>query len=242
MEKVALAMETVSSHDADELGQYQSLSTLAVMALLLGVLSLVAFFSSLLLVVPLFAVGVAALALASIKRADGGLQGTRLAYCGLSLAIVFGVASVSRGQVRVELLRRQANTAAERWLSLLAHGRAEEAQEMLTSKAKAKISTSEEVSALAPIFEAELSNAQILRDPLAVALIKRQQSGEETLFRSEGGLAYDLSKPHAVLYFKLSHAEPPDSLFLLSLVKTGGPHSPAVWRIDSWETEGVTKH
>lgn len=231
-----------SSYDADELGQYQSLSTSAVVALVLGLLSPLAFFSSLLVVVPLLALAVALWALAKIKGSEGGLQGTRLAYCGLALAIVFGVASVTRAQVRVELLRRQANETAERWLSLLARGRAEEVLTLMTGTAISKLSTSGEEGppvpiATVPIFEAELRSAQLLRDPLAIALMEMRQRDQETLPQSKGNLVYDSPQPRAVLYFQFPNPESEDSLFLLSLVKTG--RSPAVWLVESWKTEDV---
>lgn len=228
-----------SSYNADELGQYQSLSTAAVMALVLGLLSAAAFFSPLLLVVPFFTIAVALWALARIRSSEGGLQGARLAYCGLALAIVFGVASVTRVQVRVEILRRQATEVAERWLSMLGQGQVEEALGLMTSKAKSKISDPGEGSSLVPIFEAELSGAQLLQDPLAVALIEMHQSDKGATLQSEKKLVFDLPKPRAVFYYKMPNAEAQDSLFLLSLVKTGGGHLPGVWLIDAWDTEGV---
>ncbi len=236
-------MKSENPHDADELGQYQSLSTSAVVALVLGLLSPIAFFSPLLLVMPLLALGVALWALARIKGSGGGLLGTRLAYCGLALAIVCGVASVARSQIRVELLRRQASETAERWLSLLAQGQAEETLALMTRSAVSKLSPSGEGGgpvpvATVPIFEAELRHAQLLRDPLAIALMEMHQRGEETIFQSEGSRVVDLPKPRARLYFKFPNTEAQNPLFLLSLVKTG--RSPAVWLVEAWETEEVT--
>ncbi|NOY28620.1 MAG: DUF4190 domain-containing protein [Planctomycetes bacterium] len=247
-----LTTESESSYDADELGQYQSLSTSAVVALVLGLLSPIAFFSPLLAVVPGFVFAVALWALARIKGSEGRLLGTRLAYCGLVLAIVFGVASVTRTQIRVEILRRQANEIAEQWLSMLARGQAEEALGLMTSAAISKLRTPDEGDAMVPIatvpiFKAELGNAQLLRDPLAVTLMEMHQRGKETIFQSEGNQVVDLPKPRAVLYFKFpdfkfsdakfSDAEAQDSLFMLSLVKTG--RSPAVWLVETWKTEDV---
>jgi len=40
------------------------------------------------------------------------------------------------------------------------------------------------------------------------------------------------------LYFKFPNTAVQDSLFLLSLVKTG--QSPAVWLVEAWKTEEVT--
>jgi len=236
-----LTRESESPYDADELGQYQSLSTSAIVALVLGLLSPIAFFSPLLVVVPGFALAVALWALARIKGSEGRLLGTRIAYCGLVLAIVFGVASVTRTQIRSEILRRQANEAAERWLSMLAHGQAEEALGLMTRTAISKLSTPDEDGgpvpvATVPIFEAELRKAQLLRDPLAVALSLMDQSSKGPLFQSVGNQVHDSPKPRAVFYFQFPNHQ--DSFFLLSLVKTG--RSPAVWLVEAWETEDVT--
>jgi len=233
-------MEAESSYDADELGQFQSLSSLAVMALVLGVLSPIAFFSPLLVVVPGFALAVAIAALARIKSSEGGLLGTRLAYCGLALAIVFGVAAITRTQVRVEILRRQANETAERWLSMLANGRAEEALGLMTSSAISKLIASGEDGATVPIFEAELRSAQLLRDPLAVALIEMHQTDKKTLPQYQGTRVQDLPQPRVMFYFKFPNFQTHDSLFLLSLVKTEENYGPAVWLVEAWKTQGVT--
>jgi len=234
-----IAIIPESSYDADELGQYQSMSTSAVMVLVLGLFSSVAFFSPLLLVVPWFALALALWTLARIRSSAGGLQGARLVYCGLAFAIVFGVASVARAQVRSELLRRQATETAERWLSMLAQGQSEEALGLMTSKAKAKFSSPDEGNASVPIFETELHGAQLLQDSLATALIEMHRSGKEAPLKSAGSLVYDLPKPRAVLYYQMPNAGAQDSLFLLSLVKIEGRNSPAVWLIETWDTEDV---
>jgi len=238
MDDITIASE--ASYDADEFGQYQSLSTMAVMALVFGLLSPIAFFSSLLVVVPLFATGVALWALARIKHSEGGLQGTRLAYCGLALAIVFGVSSVARAQFRSELLRRQANVTAELWLSMLAQEQAEKAMELMTVKAVSNLGVSETGDAPIPIFEDELRTAQILQDPLAIALIARHQSGQESALPSVDHLVFDMAKPRALFYYRLPNAQSQNSLIAVSLVKTGGTYGPVAWLVEGWKSEDVT--
>jgi len=228
------------SYDADEFGQYRSLSTLSVMALVFGLLSPIAFFTSLLIVVPLVATGVALWALARIQRSEGSLQGTRLAYCGLALAIVFGVSSVARTQFRAELLRRQANVTVELWLSMLAEGKAEEAMALMTLKAVSNLGVPDTGDASVPIFEDELRTAQILQDPLAVALIARLQTGQESALSSVDHLVFDMAKPRVLFYYRLPNAPTQDSLFAVSLIKTQENFGPITWLVEGWSSEDLT--
>lgn len=100
-------------YNADELGPYQAISLMSVLALLLGLISSSAtFLSPMLLVVPLLAVAVALLALAKINAPNSGLSGARLARAGLALAILFGVASCARLAVSNLLENRQAEDIA----------------------------------------------------------------------------------------------------------------------------------
>jgi hypothetical protein len=78
---------------ADEI-QYRSLSALAVVAFLLGILSLLALLSPILWVVPLCAVAVGAIALRAIYQ-DSQKSGERLAKIGLLLALTVGLWAVS---------------------------------------------------------------------------------------------------------------------------------------------------
>ncbi|NOY41814.1 MAG: hypothetical protein GXP26_08265 [Planctomycetes bacterium] len=89
-------MKSADSYSADELGQYRAMSSSAVLALLLGLVSPIAFFAPVLTIVPLLAGGMALIALSKTGNPDNGLSGARLAYVGLVLAITFGVASCTR--------------------------------------------------------------------------------------------------------------------------------------------------
>jgi hypothetical protein len=110
---------------------YQSLSPLAALALLLGLISPAALIAPLLLIVPAAAIGAGLLALAKIRHSDGALSGTALARWGIALALACAVAAMVRGPVRDALLRRQMVSAAGEWFTLLAEQRVEQAVELL---------------------------------------------------------------------------------------------------------------
>ncbi|MCA9229462.1 MAG: hypothetical protein KDA57_02325 [Planctomycetales bacterium] len=228
-------MDSVSSYDADELGQYQSLSTSAVLAFVLGLLSPVVFSSLLLVVVPLLAVAVALWALARIKNSDGALLGTRLAYCGLALAIVCGTASVTSVQVHASLLRRQADETSRLWISLLAEGHSEAALNLLTTNAVKSLSAADANNVAVPIFSEAVVNAQLSQDPVALALAEMHQRGEMPVLLRESHIASDLKPPRAVLTYEASAADSAGYSFTLSLMLTEGTDvTTSSWLIDGW--------
>lgn len=225
-------MESDSSYSADELGQYQSLSTSAVVAVVLGLLSSMAFFTPLLLVMPLIAAAVALWAVVRIKRSEGGLLGARLAYCGLALAIVFGVSAVARVQVRILLLRNEASKTAELWMAKLAEGEAIEAMELMTSSAVSNLHSPDETLTMAPIFPEAVINAQFLHDPLVKAL---REGSEKTRVLREARVAHEISQPRVVFIYDTGDPQAEVASFTLSMLKTKGLHSPSIWLIDGWQ-------
>ncbi len=127
---------TASPADLDRTpDDYQSLSPLAALALLLGLLSPAALIAPLLLIVPAAAFGAGALALAKIRNSDGALSGAALARWGIALSLACAVAAVVRVPVRDALLRRQMASAASQWFTLLAEQRIEDSIKLLGGSA-----------------------------------------------------------------------------------------------------------
>jgi hypothetical protein len=118
-----------------ETTEYQSLSPLAALAFVLGLLSLAALSAPLLLVVPVAAIGAAWLALVKIRASGGVLSGARLAQWGLSLGLACAVTTVVRDPVRNALMRRQTQAVAEQWLSLVVEGKLSESLKFLDAQA-----------------------------------------------------------------------------------------------------------
>ncbi len=112
--------------------KYRQLAPIAVIALLLGLASLLALIGPLFFLVPVAAIGIALLALGKIRHSDGALAGAGLARTGMALATVCLVAALVRGEVRDRLLKEQASAAARRWLELMTAGDVRDARALLT--------------------------------------------------------------------------------------------------------------
>src|SRR5690606_17644014 len=117
-------------------GRYTSLSSLAVGAFLLGLGSLVALLTPLLVVIPFAGVIVSLFALVRISRSAGALSGRNLAMAGLALSVICGVASPLRVTMRDSLYSKQADQAARAWLRDVANNDLAGAMEQLTGNAK----------------------------------------------------------------------------------------------------------
>ena len=115
--------------------KYSQLAPLAVIALVLGVASLLALIDPLFFLVPAAAIGVALIALGKIRQSDGALSGAGLARVGLALATICLVASLVRSEVRNRMLQEQAGASAERWLRLMTAGEAADARALMTGDA-----------------------------------------------------------------------------------------------------------
>ncbi len=119
--------------------KYSQLAPLAVIALLLGLASLLALIGPLFFLVPAAAIGVALLALGKIRQSDGALSGAGLARVGMALATICLVAALVRGEVRDRMLKEQAGATAQRWLELMTAGNTVDARALLTGDAASQL-------------------------------------------------------------------------------------------------------
>ena len=119
--------------------KYSQLAPLAVIALLLGMASILALIGPLFFLIPAAAIGVALLALGKIRQSDGALSGARFAQVGLALATICLVATLVRGEVRDRMLKDQAGAAAQRWLELMTAGNTVDARALLTGDAAGQL-------------------------------------------------------------------------------------------------------
>jgi hypothetical protein len=106
---------------------YRSLSAMAVVALLFGLLSPVVAFGSLLVAAPCAAIALGVLALRRIAHSDGALTGRGLALSGLSLGVLCLCAWIAQGQTSRLLTHAQAVPVAEAWFDHIAQGKVESA-------------------------------------------------------------------------------------------------------------------
>jgi hypothetical protein len=110
-----------------EIVEYRSLSVLAVVSLILGLLSPLVLLAPLMLAVALFGAASALVALGRIAASDGMLAGRGAALVGLALCVASMGAMGSRAVVTRQLVLRQANALANEWIEALTTGHPERA-------------------------------------------------------------------------------------------------------------------
>lgn len=110
------------SDDVESLGDYRTLSVLALVSLVIGLLSPLAFAAPLARAIPLIGIGVALVALRRIAVSGGVLAGRWAATSGLALSVASLLAVLSYGQVMRLLQVRQAEEFGRSWLATLQAG------------------------------------------------------------------------------------------------------------------------
>ena len=131
-------VETLISHD-DEPSGYRPVSSLAVAALVAGVVSAAALVSPFFWVIPLLAAGVACLGLADVSRAGAEKAGRIAALAGLALAVGFGAQAVSSTLAKRLITAARAQSAAILWAEALREGRVADARAMCLPDAVPKL-------------------------------------------------------------------------------------------------------
>jgi hypothetical protein len=227
---------THEPRDADELGQYRSLSTLAVAAFLLGLGSVLVFAAPALVAIPLTAIAIASLALAKIHSSAGSLTGSLLARSGIVLAIVFTVAAFTHVYVRDSLSIRLASNVAQEWLSFVSTGEIDAALEVMTPSALLNLrprSAGEDLPD--PPFDRQQAIEMLREDPLVHAIEPAQKSAE-VLFRSTDGIFYWVAlDPEVGCRFEAAGTRSPQVEFSMVLKRILSPQRDVVWLVDSWK-------
>lgn len=129
MPKMTTEHVILSSDEQTELGQYRSISRLAIAALFAGLASALAMAHPVLWSLPPLAAVLSVLAVRHVARHESVLTGHWMAVVGLVLALVCGAASISRVVAARRIVRAQAQQVAVAWLQLLRDGKHEEAIE-----------------------------------------------------------------------------------------------------------------
>lgn len=109
---------------------YRAVSMLAVLALLVGLLSLLALPFPVLLLAPVAGALLGWGALSRIRGADGQLTGRRLALGGLALSVFVLCSLLGRSVMEYSLLLKHGRRHADYWLQLVADGQREEAHQL----------------------------------------------------------------------------------------------------------------
>ena len=104
-----------------EVAQYQSFSSLAVVGLIFGLLSVFALVDPMAWVLPLLGLLLGGLALRRIAKNSPALVGRKVAIVGLVLSLLFGGAAMGEWCAHRWLLRSQARQFTQTWFDLLRH-------------------------------------------------------------------------------------------------------------------------
>jgi len=120
----------LTAHQDDQVVDYRPLSVLAVVALVLGVISLAALLSLSLVILPLAGVLLSLLALARIRWLDTELLGRVPAMIGLALSLFSLSASSADAWFTRQRVVDQAERYAQRWFAALVRGDMELAMQL----------------------------------------------------------------------------------------------------------------
>ena len=109
---------------------YHSVSALAVVALVIGLLSPLAFVHPLLWTLPIAGCALAGVAMLRIDRSQGALIGRKAAIIGLALSIFCALGAVTQAATRRLWLAHRAERMADRLIELLSEGKSYEAHQL----------------------------------------------------------------------------------------------------------------
>ncbi len=223
------------SQSVDELGQYRSLSTLAVVAFLLGLGSVLIFVAPALVAIPLTAIAVGSLALAKIHSSAGSLTGSLLARSGIVLAIVFTVAAFTHVYVRDSLSIRLASNVAQEWLSFVSTGEIDAALEVMTPSALLNLRPRPAGEDLPePPFDRQQAIEMLREDPLVHAIEPAQKSAE-VKFRSSDEIFFWVAlDPKVGCRFEATGTHFPQVEFSIVLKRKLSSQRDVFWWVDSW--------
>jgi len=226
---------------AEDPGRYTSLSSLAVIALVLGVLSALAFTSTLLIVFPVAAVVTALIALISIRSSEGSLSGTFLAQAGLALGVLCAAASLARLEIRDYFFQAQADRVAQGWCELLSEGATMEALDWMSGSAKRRFTSGSSLGGKTPTYEPETAARLLGEDSLAVSLAELAGQGGVKIHREAAQCDWTGTNPRvAIDYWAESvgedeHEGHVDFTIVLLRTRPLGPETR--WLVDSWQVE-----
>lgn len=115
----------------EELSEYRPVSFLAIASAIVGLLSIVANFQLVLLVIPIAGIILAMVAIREIDAPDTNYIGRRFAVIGLALSIFFGAYALSRTVIVNKIRANQAAQVAKGWVDIVRSGNLPQAAEWM---------------------------------------------------------------------------------------------------------------
>jgi hypothetical protein len=169
----------------EELPEYRPVSKLAVAALGAGIASCLVLFTPLAAMLPLVAIALAVVALAEIRKSEGGLAGRWPALGGLALAIGFVSQTLATTLVDGMVAKQRATATAVSWITAIREGRLDDALSVSSPRALMAIDVASHGEAVDP--EARRRAFQSMPEVTAVAKCHETPPLAITAERSEGG-------------------------------------------------------
>jgi hypothetical protein len=223
----------MDSYEADELGRYTSLSTLAICTLLVGLLSPVAILVPPFVVVPIVGILLGLFALLRINGSSGALSGTKLVYCALALCAFSAVAGPVRVKVRDSAYIGQADRVARQWLDAAIGNSPEGAVEMLSGNALMGISGPPPDEGPPPKLEPEILAAKLGQDHL-ISELKSDAANDGLKYVMKSGVC-DASgaTPRVAISYDAAGSDHSHKLNMVLVRSVSMPK----WFVDSWKLD-----
>lgn len=223
-------------HNADELGQYKSLSSTAVMALCLGLSSPLILASSVLTILALAGIAVAILALVRISASGGALTGAGLAKAGLALSVLSLFVPVSKDFVRDAMAQEQARQVAESWLSSIVAGEGEVAARLVLPRTlyEMTVRPSAPGASSAPSYTPADGIASFLNDRQVKQLASLDSSDSFAFEPSRTEHIWNPRTPQVLCYFSFKSEGQDERICSILLERHGTPAGSKLWLVKQW--------
>ncbi len=196
-----------SQHDLDDLPQYRPVCGTAVVAMVFAVVSTLAILGPVFWGLPLFTLGLGALALRRISANDPPLWGRRLALAAMFWAVLCGAAGLGHWLMHAYLVRQQAQQWAHAWFTHMLRGETAQAHQQTLNAVHRELRLDEldQIYADNPKLEEQLAEYVRLPGPALVLSFgsDAQLTYLHVLSQSREGdedyvwLAYEIADPNA---------------------------------------------
>jgi hypothetical protein len=222
--------------------EYRSLSPWAVIALILGLVSAIAFAAPLLLAVPILGAAAAAIALRQISADGSEFTGRKAALWGLGLSVAFGVGAATERMATGWRLESEATEFAMLWFEHLRHKRPQLAHQLTLEPHERRVSgdleeyyrSQPEARAEFEAFAQDTAMATILEhsERSTVRQTASDSAGKDSRGRMLVGQVYDVT-------FEGLKSEPP--LRVTLLMRRSEDYKTKAPRWEIYRYKGVVK-
>ena len=215
--------QLAAAEDSGDLASYRPICGMAVVALVLGLFSIVAIMGQVFWGLPLLTIGVAMIALRRIRAADPPMIGRKAAWCGLFLGVLWGGAAVSTHYFQYWIARTQARQVAQQWFHFMLQGNTPRAHQLTMPPDRRELRVNE----LDAIYQTNPNLEERLTDFM-------EQSGpaEVVRFNADAQVEYlftedqfrDAETEHVMLVYEIAdpREERPATRFIINTERKAG--------------------